>query len=150
VRGFDNPASVPFSYPAGIMNRSKKHFDIEGLKKTYKYHRYLAGEEQGWLFSKFLDDNSRTFEISGHCQGWRVTAVDSEFGSITSHTGQNLPDLMSECMLSWNKCIAKKQSEKIELFTRLKKEKEKDLKRVSEELKDMLNVMLQTFEQDEQ
>ena len=74
-----------------------------------------------------------------------VTAKDSDFGEITFATGKNLENMMMECIDKWDKIITKKESEKIERLARRKKEIEKELRHVSEELTD---IMLQTFIQE--
>ncbi len=127
------------------MIKSKKYFNVEDLKKDYRFRRCLFPHLSKFLIDKFLDDNGRSFEVRGHVNGYRVTAKDSDFGEITFSTGENIETMMMECIDRWDKIIAKKESEKIERLARRKKEIENELRQVSEELTD---IMLQTFEQD--
>jgi phosphopantetheine adenylyltransferase len=75
--------------------------------------------------------------------GYRVTIKDFEYGEVCSYTGSNVSDLMLTCISKYDDNVKKLKAEKVEKLSRRKKEIQRELEEVSNEL---TNIMLEAFE----
>ena len=95
----------------------------------------------------FLNEGlSRQFVITNHVSGYRVTLKDFEYGEVCSLTGWNISDLIRTCISKYDNNVNKLKAAKVEELSRRKKEIQKELEEVSNELR---NIMLDTFTRDD-
>jgi len=103
-----------------------------------------TGTIKGNIIKDFLSKGlSRQFVVTNHVSGYRVTLKDFEYGEVCSDTGSNVSDLMLTCMSRYDNNVKKLKAEKIEKLSRRKKEIQRELEEVSN---DLTNIMLETFE----
>lgn len=92
----------------------------------------------------FLNEGlSRQFVITNHVSGYRVTLKDFEYGEICSDTGPRFLSLIEKCIRKYDNNVKKLKAAKVEKLSRRKKEIQRELEEVSNEL---TNIMLDTFE----
>jgi hypothetical protein len=109
-----------------------------GSGKTSVINKYC------YSIKDFLNEGlSRQVVITNHVSGYRVTLKDSEYGEVCSDTGPRFLSLMEKCISRYDNNVKKLKAEKIEKLSRRKKEIQRELERVSNEL---TNIMLDSFE----
>jgi len=92
----------------------------------------------------FLNEGlSRQFVITNHVSGYRVTLKDFEYGEICSDTGPRFLSLIEKCIRKYDNNVKKLKAAKVEKLSRRKKEIQRELEEVSNEL---TNIMLEAFE----
>lgn len=84
---------------------------------------------------KFLEEGfSREIKIRYHVSGARVSISEWEHGEVVSDTGSTVEGTLKKCIERYDELVKRKISEKIERLEHKKKDIEKELQKVSQDL----------------